>query len=149
MPYALLLLAHLAGVIVWVGGMFFAHFCLRPAAVALLAPPQRLPLMAAALGRFLRYTAWAVLAVLASGFVMLGAVGMKGAPLGWHIMLGLGVVMAALFGHVYFALYPRLKRHAAASDWPAAAKALDGVRRLVALNLGLSVLTLLAAVAGR
>ena len=40
----LLLFLHLAGVIVWVGGMFFAYFCLRPAAVRVLQPPQRLPL---------------------------------------------------------------------------------------------------------
>jgi len=46
------LFLHFAAVVVWIGGMVFAHFCLRPAALATLQPPQRLPLMAAALGRF-------------------------------------------------------------------------------------------------
>ena len=40
---SILLLLHLSGVIVWVGGMFFAHFCLRPVAALQLPPPQRLP----------------------------------------------------------------------------------------------------------
>ena len=43
---------HLLGVVVWVGGMFFAHMALRPAATELLEPPQRLPLLQATLMRF-------------------------------------------------------------------------------------------------
>ena len=47
----LMLFVHLAGVIVWVGGMSFAHFCLRPASLA-LPPPQRLALWHGVLARF-------------------------------------------------------------------------------------------------
>lgn len=36
-----LLFLHLAGVVLWVGGMFFAYVCLRPTAVKLFEPPQR------------------------------------------------------------------------------------------------------------
>jgi uncharacterized membrane protein len=43
----ILLLLHIASVIVWVGGMFFAYFCLRPAAAKLLQPPERLALWSA------------------------------------------------------------------------------------------------------
>jgi uncharacterized membrane protein len=57
----LLIFLHLAGAIAWLGGMFFAHFCLRPAALEVLDPPKRLPLMAATFARFLPYTAVAVL----------------------------------------------------------------------------------------
>ena len=35
---------HLLGVLIWVGGMFFAYMALRPAAAQLLEPPQRLTL---------------------------------------------------------------------------------------------------------
>ena len=35
---------HLLGVVVWVGGMFFAHMALRPSVLA-LNPPERLPLL--------------------------------------------------------------------------------------------------------
>ena len=43
---------HLLGVIVWVGGMFVAYMALRPAAVEVLEPYQRLPLMKRTLDRF-------------------------------------------------------------------------------------------------
>ena len=36
---ALLIAMHVLAVVVWVGGMFFAYFCLRPAAAKLLQPP--------------------------------------------------------------------------------------------------------------
>ncbi|HMA06989.1 MAG TPA: hypothetical protein VKP68_03975, partial [Ramlibacter sp.] len=66
-----LILVHLLGAIVWVGGMFFAYFCLRPAAVEVLDPPRRLPLWSATFARFLPYTAIAVVVMLGSGLTML------------------------------------------------------------------------------
>jgi uncharacterized membrane protein len=145
----LLLFLHLSGAIVWVGGMFFAYFCLRPAAAQILEPPKRLPLWAATFERFFRYTAVAVVVMLAAGLAMLFQVGFGRAPTGWHIMFTLGLVMAAVFGYVYLALYPRLKSHCAASAWPAAANTLNSIRRLVATNLVLSVLTVVAAMSAR
>lgn len=143
----LLLFVHLAGAIVWIGGMVFAQFCLRPAAAQMLAPPQRLPLMAAALERFLRLVTLAVLALLASGGALLGAP--QGAPAAWLAMAALGLVMALVFVLVRWVQFPRLQRHVAAAEWPQAAQAMDAVRRLVAVNLVLSVATVAAAVAAR
>ena len=73
MAYALVKAVHLLAVVVWLGGMFFAHFCLRPAAMA-LPPPQRVPLMATALGRFFRAVAASIGLILVSGGWML-----------WHV----------------------------------------------------------------
>lgn len=143
----LLLFVHLAGAIVWIGGMVFAQFCLRPAAAQTLAPPQRLPLMAAALERFLHLVTLAVLALLASGGALLGAP--QAAPAAWLAMAALGVVMALVFVLVRWVQFPRLQRHVAAAAWPQAAQAMDAVRRLVAVNLVLSVATVAAAVAAR
>ena len=56
---ALVLFVHLFCAVVWVGGMFFAHFALRPAATV-LEPEPRLRLMTAALGNFFRIVAAAV-----------------------------------------------------------------------------------------
>lgn len=145
----LLIFLHLAGAIAWLGGMFFAHFCLRPAALAVLAPPQRLPLWSATLGRFLPYMAVAVLVILTSGFILFLDVGFRHAPPGWHAMLALGLVMAAVFARVYLALYPQLRARCAAADWPAAAQVLDRIRRLVGLNLVLGLGTVMAAVSAR
>lgn len=144
-----LLFLHLLGILVWVGGMFFAYFCLRPAAAQTLQPPERLPLWSATLQRFLRYAAAAVLLVLASGLVMFSRLGFGLAPAGWHLMFGLGLVMAALFGHVYFVLQPRLRAHCTASAWPAAAQALNAIRRVVAVNLALGLGVVVAAVSAR
>jgi uncharacterized membrane protein len=145
----LLLLAHLLGVVVWVGGMAFAYYSLRPAAMQTLQPPQRLPLWSATLGRFLRHAGVAVVAVVASGLVMLMETGFRNAPLGWHAMLALGLVMALIYGVVAFVHFPRLRDRCRASAFGEAANALDGIRRLVALNLVLGFCTIAAAVQAR
>ncbi len=141
-----LLALHLLGAVVWIGGMFFAHFCMRPAAVETLQPPQRLPLMAAALGRFFRYVAVAVVVILATGVLLILPVGMKLAPIGWHVMLTLGVVMSLVFGYIYLSLYPKLVAHCGSSSWPDAGQVLNRIRQLVTFNLALGVIVVIAAV---
>lgn len=145
----LLLLLHLLSAFAWVGGMFFAYFCLRPAAAEVLDPPRRLPLWSATFARFLPYAAIAVVLILATGITMLLQVGFRHAPVGWHAMLALGLVMAGVFAYVYLALFPQLRAGCAASAWPAAAQALNGIRRLVAFNLVLGVCAVAAAVSAR
>ena len=144
-----LIFLHLAGVIVWVGGMVFAYFCLRPAATRVLEPPQRLPLWAATFGLFFRFVGIAIGLIFLSGFAMLVQTGFAFAPLGWYVMLALGLAMAGVFGHIDRKLYPTLRRHCEAADWPAAAAALNGIRRLVAVNLVLAVFTIAAALSSR
>ena len=145
----LVLLLHVLGVIVWVGGMFFAYFCLRPAAVEVLDPPKRLALWAATFARFLPYTAIAVVVILTAGLWLFAHVGLGQAPIGWHVMLTLGLVMSGVFAYVYLVQFPKLRRGCAVSDWPAAGRALNGIRRLVALNLVLALCTIVAAISAR
>ncbi len=144
-----LILLHLLSAIVWIGGMFFAYFCLRPAAAEVLDPPRRLPLWSATFARFLPCAAVAVVVLLATGSGLLVEVGFRHAPVGWHVMLSLGLVMAAVFAYVYGVLYPQLRTNCAASAWPAAAQALNSIRRLVAVNLVLGVCTVVAAISAR
>ena len=73
MLYATLKTLHVLSLIVWVGGMVFAHFFLRPA-VATLEPPLRLRLMHDVLGRFFKAVLVASLLTLVSGVWMLGRV---------------------------------------------------------------------------
>jgi uncharacterized membrane protein len=150
MIYATLKTLHVLSVIVWVGGMVFAHFFLRPA-VAALDPPARLRLMHDVLGRFFKAVLVASLLTLASGVWMLGRVakqvvqsgGTFEMPLAWTLMAVLGVVMVAIFMHIRFALFKRLGRAVAASDWNAGGVALAQIRRWVSINLGLGVLVVL------
>jgi uncharacterized membrane protein len=149
MPRPILLFLHLLGAMAWVGGMFFAYFCLRPAAAEVLEPPQRLKLWVGVFSRFLPMVAAMVLVILATGFSLMAQTGFKNAPAGWHVMLALGLVMAAVFAYIYAVLFPRLRRHSAAANWPAAAQSLNHIRRLVAFNLALGMGTVAAALAAR
>jgi uncharacterized membrane protein len=143
-----LLVLHLLGVIVWVGGMFFAHQCLRPVAAAQLEPPQRLTLWVGVLGRFLAWVRVAAPVVVLAGLAMLLNIGFAHAPRHWHAMFLLGLVMFAVYGHVHAAGYPRLRREVAAGNWKAAAAALAMIRRLVGLNILLGLATILIATLG-
>ena len=130
---ALLKFAHLAAAIVWLGGMAFMLFALRPA-VGMLSPPQRLSLVAGTLSRFFAIVWVAIGVLLASGLSMMVATGMKNAPLGWHLMMGIGLVMFALYGHLFFATYRRLQRAVAQSDWPVAADQMKAISRMAMIN---------------
>jgi uncharacterized membrane protein len=155
MLYMLLKTLHLLAVIGWLGGMAFALFCLRPA-VAPLPAPQRVQVMALALGRFLNAALAAGLVILASGGWMFGRVAKTtrqtglpfNPPLEWLVMAGLGVLMLLILGHVRFALLKRLRRAQAAEDWPAAGRALDAIRGWVAVNLTIGVVIVVAVFSG-
>lgn len=151
--YDLLKTVHVLAIVLWVGGMVFTHFFLRPALVT-LEPPQRLRLMHAVLGRFFNAVAMAALLTLASGLWMIGRVARQlvqsGAafvwPLDWVLMAAGGVLMIAIFGHIRFVLYKRLGRAVGAEDWSAGAAALAQIRRWVGVNLGLGLAVIVAAV---
>lgn len=140
---------HIMGVVVWVGGMFFAYTALRPAAGKLLEPAQRLPLWAAVFGRFFPWVWLSVGFILASGLYMLFALGgFASAPRHTHLMTLLGVLMMAVFGYVWFIPFRRLRRHVTLKDWPHAGVALNQIRLLVATNLTLGLITIAIATLG-
>lgn len=141
-----LILLHLAGVIVWVGGMFFAHFCLRPSAAQLLPPPQRLPLMAATLGRFFKAVSLAIGLILVSGVALFMMYGASPAPWPWHLMALCGLIMAGVFIDILRRPFRRLREAVAAEDWPTGGAAMDGIRLRVSFNLMLASITIAAAV---
>ena len=142
-------LLHVLGVVVWVGGMFFAYMALRPVAASVLEPPQRLTLWAGVFGKFFPWVWVSVAMILATGLYLLMQMGGTGAPHYALAMFTLGVVMMAIFAHVFFAPYGRLKRAVAAQDWKAGGAALGQIRQLVGLNLGLGLLTIAVVFLGR
>lgn len=147
---ALALALHLIAAALWVGGMFLLHVCLRPNLGA-LAPPQRLTLMRGTLGKFFPWVWAAILVLLATGYWMLFAVHGGFAGAGWHIHLmnGLGLVMMALFAHLFFAPWKRLRRAVEGEDWPGAGAQLAQIRLIVTINLTLGLLVLAVASGGR
>lgn len=150
MIYATLKTLHLLSIILWIGGMVFAHFFLRPAVVH-FEPAVRLRLMHDVLSRFFQAVLAASLLTLVTGVWMLGRVakqveqsgGSFEMPLAWTLMAAVGIAMVAIFMHIRFALYKRLSRAVAASDWVAGGAALEQIRNWVAINLSLGVLVLL------
>ena len=150
MIYAILKTLHVLSIVVWIGGMVFSLFFLRPA-VAQLDAPLRLRLMHDVLGRFFKAVLVASLLTLVSGVWMLGRVakqvvqsgGSFEMPLAWTVMAVLGVAMVAIFMHIRFALFKRLGRTVAMSEWAAGDAVLAQIRTWVSINLGLGVLVLL------
>ncbi|NDP39008.1 MAG: hypothetical protein GZ093_09735 [Rhodoferax sp.] len=155
MLYATLRTIHLLSIIVWVGGMVFAHFFLRPALTQLDAP-QRIRLMHHVLGRFFNAVLVAAALTLGSGIWMIGRTARQMAqsgvkfnmPLEWMVMATLGLLMMAIFGHIRFGLYARLSRAVTAGDWPAGGAALASIRTWVMVNLVIGVVIVLVTLIG-
>ena len=141
---------HVLGAVIWVGGMFFAYMALRPAAATLLEPPRRLPLWQETFRRFFFWVWLSVAGLLASGMWMIALLGGFSAVTPHvHLMLGLGIVMMLIFARVYFSPYRRLTRFVEQKDWKGAGAALGQIRKLVALNLVLGLITVAVGTAGR
>ncbi len=146
---ALLVLAHLVGAIVWMGGMGFVLAAMRPAAFAVLQPPTRPQFVLAALGRFFPLVWLSIALILPSGLAILGAAGFARAPVGWHVMFGIGLVMMAVFAWIDFGPYRRARAAAARQDWKVVAAALERIHPLVLLNFTLGWIAIAAAMLWR
>lgn len=141
---------HAIAAVIWVGGMFFAYMALRPA-VAPLAPADRLALWRRTFERFFVWV-WASIAViLVTGYWIvfgeLGGFGSAGAHI--HIMQATGLLMMALFLHLWFAPFSRLRKALDAGDVKTAGAQIDQIRMIVAINLALGLVTVFIGASGR
>jgi uncharacterized membrane protein len=141
---------HILGAVVWVGGMFLAYMVLRPV-TGTLEPPARLALWRGVFERFFPWVWASIAALLLSGYGMLffALGGFAGAGVHVHIMNLTGLVMMALFLHLYFAPWRRMQRALDAGDNAAAAQQLGQIRMIVAINLGLGLITSVIGASGR
>ena len=145
-------LLHLIAGIVWMGGMTFMLFALRPAAIAVMDAQPRALLMGEVWKRFFALVLAAIVLLFTTGTNLYTqtfratrlATGDSGVPLGWNIMLVLGVVMMLIFGHIYFAGFKKYKRAVAAADWPLAAKAAGLIHTMTLINFSLGWLAIVA-----
>jgi uncharacterized membrane protein len=142
-------LLHLLSAVIWIGGMFFAYMVLRPAAVDALQPPERLRLWDNVFHRFFNWVWGAAGLILASGFYMIYQFGgMAHVPPYIHVMMLLGLVMTSIYIYVFFACYVSLHLHVSKDRWKEAGEILGKIRKLVAVNLTLGLLTICVEVIG-
>jgi len=136
-PFGLVYTLHVLSALVWIGGMFFAWMVLRPAAMKALEGPARLKLWVEVFQGFFRWVWIAVvlLPISGVGMIHLQFSGFEAAPRYVQVMMGLYVVMTALFIRIQALLLPELRTAVAAQDWPTGAATLGKIRKLVGINL--------------
>jgi len=145
-------LIHLVAAILWMGGMAFMLIALRPAAIALLQPPERLMLTGAVWKRFFPVVLVSIVALFTTGTnlytttfrAIKAATGQGGVPLGWNLMLILGLLMMVIFAYIYWVAFAKFKRAMAAPDWPLAGKLAAQVHQWMVINFALGWLAIAA-----
>ncbi len=142
---------HLLSAVIWVGGMFFAHMALRPAAARLLEPPHRLQLLVHVFKLFFVWVWLSVITILATGYWMLFGVfgGFANAGIHIHLMHGGGILMVLIYLRVFFAPYRRLRHAVIVQDYAEGAQQLAKIRKLIALNLSIGLIVVVIASGGR
>ena len=149
MPYSLAL--HVLAAIIWVGGMFFAHQALRPAAAQVLDPPLRLQLWVQVFKRFFVWVWISVISILLTGYWMIFGFygGFSNLGMHIHIMHGSGILMVLIYLHVFFASYRKLRHAVIVEDYQEGGRRLAQIRKLVGMNIILGLLTAAIASGGR
>jgi uncharacterized membrane protein len=141
MTVSISILLHLLAAIVWLGGLVFALFALRPAVIAVLPPPQRALLTSWVLRRFFWLVTGAVVVLLATGIhLIIAEGGFAQARPGVLVMLAGGLLMMALFAFVATPYDWKLRALVVQEQWPAAGAQLEKSRKLVWFNLVLGIL---------
>ena len=147
---AMLVALHVLAAVAWVGGMFFAYMVLRPSAGP-LEPRLRLALWQRVFSRFFPWVWSSIAVLLASGYAMLFLHfgGFTGAGLHIHVMQATGILMMLLFLHLFFVPWRRFSGTVEAGQFDSAAHSLNQMRRVVAINLVLGIITIAAGASGR
>ena len=146
----ILVTLHVLAAVVWVGGMFFAYMVLRPSAGP-IEPAVRLALWHRVFRRFFPWVWASIVLLLVSGYAMIFLYlgGFAGAGLHVHLMQAMGIVMMMLFLHLFFAPWRRFNNAVEREAFLEAAKALDQIRRIVAVNLVLGLVMVIVGASGR
>ncbi len=140
---------HLIGVIIWVGGMFFAHMILRQAISKALEPEHRLPLMLKVFDGFFPWVWLSMILILASGYWMLFFVYETETTFWLSVMSVAGTLMAAIFVFIYAIPYHQFSSALKTRDMPKAVASISLIRQLILTNLVLGLLITVITLFGR
>ena len=140
-----LLALHLLAASIWVGGMAYTLFVLRPALAVLDPQAKAMQMHMLTLKKFF-FIIWHVMPLMLLtgwGMVFLAWGGMAGLPRSINVMQGLGVLMAAVFIIAYVGPYKKLQRAIRATP-----EMLARVRVLMVMNLVLGAAAIIAGSLG-
>lgn len=145
-----MLFLHIAGAVIWNGGMLFAHQVLRPAASP-LDSAARLALWVRVFRRFFPWVWASIAALVSSGYIMVasrlgGLAQVK--PYVWA-MQGLGFAMIVIFCWIFFRVFPALRLSVDAGLTEDGLMHLASIRRLVGINIIIGLITIAVATGGR
>ncbi|MFK5893339.1 MAG: CopD family protein [Pseudomonadota bacterium] len=151
MSFSITITLHILATIIWVGGMFFAHFILRPSAMEILEPPLRLTLWVSVFKRFFLWVWIASIALPITGYWMIFGIfgGMANTGVYIHIMSLNGLIMLAIYSYIYFKPFQALQQAVAEKDYPLGGKHINSIRILVTINLFLGLFTAIVASGGK
>lgn len=146
---AIPLALHQLAATIWVGGLFFSLFALRPAMKGMSDAGARVRLTIAIYRRFFPWV-WIAIAVLwVSGFWLGVAADAKGVGLHVHIMMVIALLMTLIFAWLFAFPYRQTVRIATGyENWGWAAARITVVRRLMAVNLALGTLNIVIGSVG-
>lgn len=139
-PWSLVVALHLICAVVWVGGMGFALFVLRPS-LAVIAPPERMLLHNQVFRRFFLMIWHAMPLLILSGIALMVARFQGGALAPWPVqaMATIGIVMALVFLWIFFGPWKRFRQ---TTDRARAGAMVDKIRKLVLVNFVLGLVAL-------
>lgn len=148
-PYILAL--HALAAVIWVGGMFFAYQVLRPSVPAIEPPPERLKLWHRVFARFFSWVWISIIVLPVTGywqvFVDFGGFANSGIYIHW--MHGTGWLMILIYLYLYFKPYKAYREAVTAENWEDARTNLEKIRKIVATNLVLGLITVVIGTSGR
>lgn len=141
---------HVLSAVVWVGGMFAAYLCLRPAA-SVLEPPQRMMLWRRFFQKFFPWVWASVALLLVTGYWMQVTYfgGFANTPPYVDFMQALGWLMVALYAFLFHGPWLKFKRAVDAENWAVAKEQLDRIRAIIAVNLPLGLIVVIIGGTGR
>jgi uncharacterized membrane protein len=142
---------HILGVVTWVGGLIFSTIVLNIKGPASFEPSTVLVYRNHLFSRIFFWSWAAIVALVASGFVVTFEAfgGFASLPVHVRVMMGLGVLALPIYTYWYFAPWRSFRRAVLDSDWMASERDLKRVRFLIAVLLALGLITAIIGTAGR
>lgn len=147
MMITIAIIFHIIAAVIWVGGMFFAHFILRPSALS-LPIELRLTLWEQIFAKFFPLVRGLSLIIIITGYSLIFLIfgSLSGIKFYIHIMMGIGSLMTLIFFYLWFFPYQSFKSALAANNFALAGRHQLQIRYLIMINLLLGLITTATAV---